>query len=154
MKDRISLPLSNLLLFSLLFTVGATGYYLIEIAFRGYSHWSMALCGGICLCLIYLTNRRFSHYHLFLRALFGALIITAVEFLAGCILNLYLHWDIWDYSHLPLNLLGQITPVFSGVWFLLSIPVCFFSSLLSHRLAEKIPCVRRTRRSTNQQSAE
>lgn len=112
-----------------LFAVGAVGYYSLELAFRGFSHWSMALCGGICVCLIYLANRRMAHRPLLLRALVGALIITAVELVAGCILNLYLHWGIWDYSHLPLNLWGQITPVFSGLWFLLCIPVCLGCSL-------------------------
>lgn len=112
----------------ILFVLGGVGYYSLEVLFRGFSHWSMALCGGICLCLIYLANRRLSHRPLILRALIGAVIITAVEFAAGCILNLYLHWGIWDYSHLPLNLWGQITPVFSGVWFLLCIPVCIACS--------------------------
>ena len=115
--------------FVLLFVIGAVGYYSLEVLFRGFSHWSMALCGGLCLCLIYLANRRLAHRPLLLRALTGALIITAVEFAAGCILNLYLHWGIWDYSHLPLNLWGQITPVFSGLWFLLCIPVCIACSV-------------------------
>lgn len=147
MKNRIPLFSSRFLLFPLLFLFGAVGYYLIEVAFRGYSHWSMALCGGICLCLIYLTNRRLSRRSLLLRALLGALIITAVEFVAGCILNLCLHWNIWDYSHLPLNLLGQITPVFSGIWFLLSIPVCVLSSFLNNRIAASSHYGRRSRRS-------
>ena len=28
--------------------LGGTLYYMIEIIFRGYSHWSMFLLGGIC----------------------------------------------------------------------------------------------------------
>ena len=126
------------LFFALLFGVGAVGYFLIEILFRGFSHWTMAICGGICLCLIYLANQRLAGHSLVLRALCGALIITAVEFAAGCLLNLYLGWEIWNYSMLPLNLFGQISALFSGLWFLLSIPVCIACSLLD-RIALHYP---------------
>ena len=122
------------LFFLLLFAIGAVGYFGIEILFRGFSHWSMALCGGVCLCFIYLANQKISPRSIFFRAIAGAAIITTVEFVAGCILNLYLHWDIWNYSHLPLNLWGQISPVFSILWFLLCIPVCFFCSLIDRML--------------------
>lgn len=46
--------------------------------------------------------------------------ITAVEFFAGVALNLRLGLGIWDYSHLPGNVLGQICPQFSLLWFALS----------------------------------
>ncbi len=47
--------------------------------------------------------------------------ITAAEFCAGCVLNLWLGLGVWDYSHMPGNILGQICPQFICVWFLLSI---------------------------------
>ena len=31
-----------------LFSIGAMGYGLIEILWRGYTHWSMLTAGGIC----------------------------------------------------------------------------------------------------------
>ena len=117
------------LILLILFPIGAAGYYALELAFRGFSHWTMALCGGLCVCLIFLANRKLADRPLLLRALTGAAIITAVEFVTGCIVNLWLGWGIWNYSHLPLNLLGQITPVFSVIWFLLCIPVCMGCSL-------------------------
>ena len=119
-SPRLSTPPSLLL-----FPIGAVGYYALEIAFRGYSHWSMALCGGLCICLIYVANRKLFRFPLLLRALIGTAIITAVEFIAGCILNLWLGWNIWSYESLPYNLLGQIAPTFSALWFLLCLPVCF-----------------------------
>lgn len=125
---RPRLP-KTLPLLLILFPIGAAGYYALEVAFRGFSHWTMALCGGLCVCLIFLANRKLADRPLLLRALAGAAIITAVEFVTGCIVNLWLGWGIWNYSHLPLNLLGQITPVFSAVWFLLCIPVCMGCSL-------------------------
>ncbi len=120
----------GLLFYTALFGIGAVGYYLLEILFRGFSHWTMALCGGICLCLIYTANRRLVTYPLIPRALLGAVIITSVELVAGCVLNLYLQWGIWDYSHLPFNLWGQITPIFSGLWFALCLPICAICSFV------------------------
>ena len=49
----------------------------------------------------------------------GALTITAYEFFVGLIVNLRLGWDVWDYSSVPFNILGQICPVYTMIWFLL-----------------------------------
>ena len=119
----------SFLFWCFLFLLGATGYFGIELLFRGFSHWSMALCGGLCLCLIYAVNYKLNRTPLLIRALLGSLIITAVELASGCLLNLYLGWHIWDYSNYAIHLWGQITPTFSGLWFLLCIPVCLFCSL-------------------------
>ena len=118
-----------------LFCMGGILYYLIELAFRGWSHWTMAVCGGICLVAIYHVNRWLFRSPLLLRALCGSLIITTVEFAAGCILNLWLNMKIWSYTGHALNLLGQICPYMSFLWFLLSIPVCLLCTVIS-RLAD------------------
>lgn len=47
-------------------------------------------------------------------------VITTVEFIAGYIINIRLGWDVWDYSELPFNLMGQICLPYMGLWFLLS----------------------------------
>lgn len=49
----------------------------------------------------------------------GALIVTAYEFCVGMIVNVRLGWQVWDYSTLPGNIMGQICPVFTTAWFLL-----------------------------------
>ena len=51
-----SLPVSE---FFLTFLTGAVIYYSIEMLWRGRSHWSMAVAGGICFYLIYLMYRIF-----------------------------------------------------------------------------------------------
>ena len=119
------------------FFVGGILYACIEIAVRGWTHWSMAVCGGLCLVGIYHVNRLLRRHSILLRALCGAGIITAVEFAAGCILNLWLGLDIWDYRHYTLNLLGQICPYMSFGWFLLSIPACWISTLIHKILCPK-----------------
>ncbi len=113
-----------------LLLVGGLGYYCIELVYRGYSHWSMMICGALTFLAIYRINERFPDTALVLRALLGASVITAVEFLAGCIVNLMLGLNVWDYSELPYNLLGQICLPFSLLWFLLCLPVCGLCILL------------------------
>lgn len=36
----------------ILLLIGGLIYYGIEVAWRGYSHWTMALVGGICFVVI------------------------------------------------------------------------------------------------------
>lgn len=113
----------------LVFFIGAIAYSLIEIIWRGYTHWTMTLTGGLCMAMLMFISTL--SLALPLKWLIGALSITAVEFTVGCVVNLALDWHVWDYSDLPLNLLGQISLPFTGVWFLLSIPAIFICQKLS-----------------------
>jgi len=49
--------------------------------------------------------------------------ITGAEFAAGCVVNLWLGWGVWDYSDLPGNVLGQICPQFAALWCFVSGPI-------------------------------
>ena len=42
---------------TLVFTFGGTGYCLIELLWRGHTHWTMYLTGGLCFFLIENLNR-------------------------------------------------------------------------------------------------
>ena len=44
-------------------------------------------------------------------------IITGLELITGLIVNVWLGWDIWDYSDLPYNFKGQICLLYSVLWF-------------------------------------
>ena len=102
-------------------SIGGLLYIFCEMIFRGHSHWTMFLVGGICFWLIGLINEVIPwEMPLWRQCIIGAAIITAVEFAAGCVINLWLGWDVWDYSGLPLNLLGQVCLPFSVLWFFLS----------------------------------
>ena len=61
--------------------------------------WEMPLVGQACICTV---------------------AITAVEFVAGLILNVWLGMGVWDYSHMTGNVMGQICPAFTFLWFFLS----------------------------------
>ena len=60
---------------------------------------------------------------LWAQAIAGGTVITAAEFAAGLVLNVWLGLGVWDYSGLPGNLLGQICPHFWALWCLLAGPV-------------------------------
>ena len=82
--------------------LGLTGgllYVLIETVWRGYSHWTMFALGGLCFLALGLINEVLSwDTPLWKQVLIGACLITGLEFLTGCIVNLWLGWDVWDYS--------------------------------------------------------
>ncbi len=102
--------------------VGGFLYVVIELLWRGYSHWSMFFLGGVCFVVIGLINELFAwDMPLWRQGLIGAVIVTVLEFAVGCVINLWLKWDVWDYSHVPFNLFGQICLPFAVVWFTLSL---------------------------------
>lgn len=117
LQHKISTVIKNLILFE----IGGLIYNLIEIIYRGHSHWTMFIVGGLCFLFIGWINKIFSwELALWKQMLIGGLIVTILEFVAGCIINLWLGWDVWDYSSMPLNLLGQVCLPFSVLWVFLS----------------------------------
>lgn len=111
--------------YSVVFAIGGILYSLMEIAWRGYTHISMALAGGVCLAGMFCIERRFRGMPLLMKCIFGALFITAVEFGVGCVVNRGMGLDVWDYSSRPLNIMGQICPLFTAVWFIICVPAFF-----------------------------
>ena len=105
----------------ILMAVGGMLYALFEIGFRGYTHWTMIIVGGLCFYLIGLINEtNLWKMKIWKQCLIGSLVVTAVEFVSGCIINLWLGWGVWDYSDMPFNILGQVCLPFSALWVLLS----------------------------------
>ena len=103
-----------------IFLIGAVGYCLLEILWRGYTHPSMGIAGGISLIGIYYINTLLYKNSRILRAFICSIMITVTELLFGIFLNIILKLDVWNYSNLPLNFLGQICIPFSFVWFSIS----------------------------------
>lgn len=103
--------------YMVLLATGGILYVLLELIWRGRSHWTMFLLGGICFVCLGLINELIPwEMPLWQQILIGSCIITLLEFLTGCIVNLWLGWDVWDYSMLPGNVLGQICPQFFLLW--------------------------------------
>lgn len=107
-----------------IFVFGAFAYGAIEILWRGYTHPAMLLLGGICLSFIYFFEIYLSNVNIFYRCLIYSLLITGAEFIFGAVLNLYLKLDVWDYSNVPFNILGQICLPYTTLWYLLSVVCC------------------------------
>lgn len=116
------------------FLFGCFLYSLIEIAARGFTHWSMTLTGGTCLAFIYHITVD-SKINIFLKCLVGAVFITTAEFVVGVVVNIVMKWNVWDYSDMPANLLGQICLPFSFLWYLLCFAACGISYAINRKFS-------------------
>ena len=104
-----------------LLVVGGLIYILIELLWRGHTHISMFVLGGICFVAIGLINEIFPWDFGFLwQSMIGAVVVTVLEFITGLVVNVWLGLNVWDYSDMPLNILGQICLPFSIAWIALS----------------------------------
>lgn len=115
---------------SSIFIIGGILYGLIEILFRGYTHWSMLITGGLCFLIFYILNITLPTNNLILRCFVSLVVITTLEYYAGYIVNILLKWNVWDYSSLAYNVKGQICLTFSAIWFLFGIPMTFLANYL------------------------
>ena len=103
----------------MLFLLGGFAYGLIEVCFRGYSHWSMVIAGGASFWVFSYIAK--TELPLLYKCILGSLTVTAVELLFGLILNVWFGQGIWDYSKLHFNLLGQICLLYSVLWGFISL---------------------------------
>ena len=117
----------------LLWVWGGAVYYLLEVAYKSLNghperiSWTMLVI-AILLCIpVERCGAELPwEYPLWLQALCCAILVTAAEFVTGLVLNRWLGLGVWDYSHLPFNLMGQICPQFTALWWglcLVFIPV-------------------------------
>mgnify|MGYP002522350951 CR=1 FL=1 len=119
----------------ILFSIGGLAYCGIEIAYRGFTHWTMGVVGGFCFVIIGGLNNYIPwEMKIWKQAIVGSLVITSCELVAGIVLNLFLGLHIWDYSTVPFNILGQICLPFSLLWILLSFVGIFIDDWLRYVL--------------------
>ena len=112
---------------------GGIAYGLIEILWRGKTHWTMLLTGGSCFTVLIAVYKKRAKMSLLKKCVLGGTIITLFELLCGLILNLKLKLNIWDYSNRRLNIKGQICLLFSLLWMLLCLPICAISRLINRK---------------------
>lgn len=118
----------------ILFSIGALGYGLLEIIWRGYTHWSMLTAGGICFVFLGKIEKALKKTSIFLKAIIGSCFITSIELIFGIIFNIILHKNIWNYSKLPLNIGGQICILYSILWGFLSLIFIPLAGLINKKL--------------------
>lgn len=112
----------------MLFFLGGAGYVLLELLYRGRSHYSMFLAGGICFLLLGKLEAVHPRLPGWARPLAGAGIITMVELGTGLLFNR--DYSVWDYRAVPGNFCGQICPRFTLLW----IPLAAAAGWLYRRL--------------------
>jgi uncharacterized membrane protein len=126
---------NNFLKHLFLFITGGFCYGFIENACRGYSHISMFIAGGTSFVLVGLLNEGFSwDMSVISQMVISAIIITMVELVSGIIVNQWLKLNVWDYSQLPYNFMGQICLLYTNLWFLLSLPGILLDDYLRYFL--------------------
>ena len=114
--------INNLLKYIFLLVVGGSIYCSIELIQRGRTHWTMFIVGGLCFVACGLINEILSwNTPIWYQMLLCTIFITLIEFISGCVINLILHWNVWDYSNQPFNILGQVCLLYSVFWYFLSL---------------------------------
>lgn len=80
-----------------LFIIMGAAYLVLEGIWRGWTNIAMLPVGGLCGVLIGLLNeyKQFYKLKIWQQCLTGTAIILSIEFLSGCILNLWLGLHIW-----------------------------------------------------------
>ena len=122
----------------ILFAFGGMLYAGIELFCRGYSHWSMMILGGVCFLLIGAINEVIPwEMPLWKQMLIGSIVITALEFVTGCFVNIVMEWNVWDYSNEWGNILGQICPKFSLYWFFLSLVAILLDDFIRYAVFDE-----------------
>ena len=109
---------------AVLFCASGGAYVGLELLWRGYSHVSMFVAGGVCFLLIGQLGKVQPVLPWPVRALIGAGIITMVELATGLLVNR--QYQVWDYRGRLGNFLGQICPAFTLLW----IPVALLAMAL------------------------
>ena len=90
---------------------------MIELIWRGRTHWTMLIAGGVCFVIFSVISERCKKRTCIFKAVSCALSVTLVELIFGIVFNLVFKMNVWDYSNQPGNVLGQICPAFGLLWF-------------------------------------
>ncbi len=117
-----------------IFSIGGISYGMLEIIWRKYTHWTMLIAGGVCFLTLFKIFNKFTKLNMLKKCLTGTGVITTVEFCCGCIVNLVFKMNVWDYSNLPFNVLGQICPIYSIIWAGLTIPISMLCKVLNKKM--------------------
>ena len=122
----------------MIFSIGACGYGMIEVIWRGYTHWSMLCAGGFSFLGLSSISRQMKRCGRFLKAAAGSAFITGIEYIFGVVFNIILKKNVWDYSKMPMNIGGQICMPYSCLWVLLSLVCIPFAGKVKKQLGNNI----------------
>ena len=116
---------------TILFYIGGMAYMFLEFAWRGRSHGTMFLLGGVCFLVLGQLSRRLPVKNVIVKGIAGAAAVTALELVTGLTVNR--DYGIWDYRQMPFHFQGQICLPYSLLW----IPVCL-GAMAVYPLTERL----------------
>ena len=91
-------------------------YCMIEILFRGWSHWSMFVLTGFLgvFCVDSINNTLSFDCDYIVQILISTILCTIGEGISGIILNVWLQLNVWDYSKMAFGtfFFGQCNVIF------------------------------------------
>ncbi|MBQ8203085.1 MAG: hypothetical protein IJZ75_02240 [Clostridia bacterium] len=119
------------------FSFGAIGYGFLELLWRGRTHWSMLIAGGLSFLGLGSIGKRMKNCSAVKKAVAGSLLITSIEFVFGVIFNIILKRNVWNYSKMPLNLFGQVCALYSVLWGILSLALIPFTAVFEKYLKKE-----------------
>ena len=125
------------------YAIGSIGYRMIEVLWRGRTHWTMGICGGVCFLFISVSELVHRRWRLAVRALISTVWVTAVEFFSGLLINRVFRLGVWDYSGMRFNLCGQISLIYSILWYFLCIPAHLLCRIIRRRVFGALPTAKR-----------
>lgn len=132
MKNKMARKCSEYLF---IWTLGGCVYYTIEVVFRGFSHWSMFVLGGLALVFCTFQGQTMHWTEpLWLQLLRAVIFVTSLEFITGIIVNKWFKLAVWDYSDQPLQLWGQICVPFMILFSGLLVCAILLGGSLTYRL--------------------
>ncbi len=96
-------------------------YCSVEILFRGWTHWTMALLAFIVGIILSIINDEILEYddYFELQVLFGTCVCIVFEGIFGLLFNQ--DFKIWDYRNLPYTFFfKQLNLIFCGAWMIIT----------------------------------
>lgn len=119
-------------------------YCMIEILFRGWSHWSMFVLAGFLgvFCIDSVNNVLSFDCDYIVQILISTILCTIGEGISGIILNVWLQLNVWDYSKMTFGtfFFGQCNVLFCFAWMLIISIIIFYCDAYNYYILKIEPC--------------
>ena len=120
-------------------------YCMIEILFRGWSHWSMFVLTGFLgvFCVDSINNTLSFDCDYIAQILISTILCTIGEGISGIILNVWLQLNVWDYSKMTFGtfFFGQCNVIFCVAWALIiGLFAIFYCDAYNYYILKIEPC--------------
>lgn len=119
-------------------------YCMIEILFRGWSHWSMFVLTGFLgvFCVDSINNTLSFDCDYIVQILISTILCTIGEGISGIILNVWLQLNVWDYSKMAFGtfFFGQCNVLFCFAWMLIISIIIFYCDAYNYYILKIEPC--------------